>query len=40
MPDTEVFHAGEIEVQERTGERSLAVRRGPMLRDRLVDGAR
>ena len=39
-PDAGVFHAGEIAVQERTGERSVAQRRGAMIGDRLVEGAR
>src|SRR5919197_4210611 len=40
MTEVEIFHAGEIALQERTGQRSIAQRRGPMIRDRLVDGAR
>jgi predicted pyridoxine 5'-phosphate oxidase superfamily flavin-nucleotide-binding protein len=40
MSETEVFHAGEIAVQARTGERAIAQRLGPMIADRLVDGAR
>ena len=35
-----VFHTGEIAVQQRVGERLLAQRRGGMIRDRLVEGAR
>jgi hypothetical protein len=35
-----VFHSGEIAVQERTGERALAERRGAMIGGRLVEGAR
>ena len=40
MREACVFHAGEIAVQQRTGERLLAQRRGGMIRDRLVEGAR
>ena len=40
LPDEGVFHTGEIAVQQRTGERSLAERRGAMIRDRLIEGAR
>jgi predicted pyridoxine 5'-phosphate oxidase superfamily flavin-nucleotide-binding protein len=36
----DVYHAGEIAVQERAGERSIAARRGSMVSPRLVDGAR
>jgi hypothetical protein len=36
----DVYHAGEIAVQERTGERAIAERRGSMIGERLVDGAR
>jgi hypothetical protein len=35
-----VFHPGEIAVQERTGERELAERRGGMIGGRLAAGAR
>jgi len=34
------YHAGEIAVQKRSGERSIAERRGGMIADRLVEGAR
>lgn len=40
MSATNVYHAGEIAVQERTGERSVAQRRAAMVGDRLVHGAR
>jgi uncharacterized protein len=40
MAETEIYHAGEIAVQERIGARSIAQRRGSMIGDRLVDGAR
>jgi uncharacterized protein len=40
MSYTSGFHAGEIAVQERSGERSVAQRREGMIADRLVDGAR
>jgi predicted pyridoxine 5'-phosphate oxidase superfamily flavin-nucleotide-binding protein len=40
MTATDVYHAGEITVQERTGERLVAERRGAMIGDRLVEGAR
>lgn len=40
MSGQDVYHAGEIAVQERTGERSIAQRRATMIDDRLVDGAR
>lgn len=36
MPDTGPFHEGEVAVQERTGERELAARRGAMIRDSLA----
>jgi predicted pyridoxine 5'-phosphate oxidase superfamily flavin-nucleotide-binding protein len=35
----DVFHSGEIAVQERTGERSLALRRGANIAGRLPEGA-
>ena len=35
-----VFHEGEIEVQERAGERAVALRNGTMLSDRIVARAR
>jgi uncharacterized protein len=40
MLESDVYHSGETAVQERAGERAIALRRGSMLRDRLVDGAR
>ncbi len=40
MSERNVYHDGEIAVQERAGERALAERRGAMIGDRLVDGAR
>jgi predicted pyridoxine 5'-phosphate oxidase superfamily flavin-nucleotide-binding protein len=40
MPNANEYHAGEIAVQQRAGERSIAARRGGMIGDRLVDGAR
>lgn len=40
MPGMDVYHAGEIAVQERTGDRSVAQRRGGMIGDRLVEAAR
>lgn len=40
MSDTDVYHAGEIAVQERAGERSVAQRRSAMIAGRLVEGAR
>lgn len=40
MSHADVYHAGEISVQERAGERSVARRRVAMIEDRLVDGAR
>lgn len=40
MLETDVYHSGEAAVQERAGERAVALRRGSMLRDRLVSGAR
>lgn len=40
MPNANGYHAGEIAVQERAGERSIAVRRGGMIGDQLVEGAR
>lgn len=40
MPDAGVFHAGEIAVQELTGDRSVAQRRASMIGDQLVEGAR
>lgn len=39
MPGIDVYHAGEIAVQERTGDRSVAQRRGGMIGDRLVEAA-
>lgn len=36
----DVYHAGEIAVQERVGDRQLAQRRGSIIADRLSDGAR
>jgi hypothetical protein len=39
-PGSEVFHAGEVAVQERAGERAVAVRRATLIRDRLDDGMR
>ena len=35
-----VYHSGEIAIQERAGERSLAERRGSMINNQLVEGAR
>src|SRR5215216_3526674 len=40
MSEHDVYHAGEIAVQERAGERAVAQRRGSMIGNRLVDGAR
>jgi predicted pyridoxine 5'-phosphate oxidase superfamily flavin-nucleotide-binding protein len=40
MSHADIYHAGEIAVQERAGERSVAQRRGAMIGDRLVEGAR
>jgi hypothetical protein len=40
LPGSDVFHAGEIAVQERAGERTVAVRRATMICDRLDDGMR
>jgi predicted pyridoxine 5'-phosphate oxidase superfamily flavin-nucleotide-binding protein len=40
MSHADIYHAGEIAVQERAGERSIAQRRGRMIGDRLVEGAR
>jgi len=40
MRDNEAFHAGEIAVQLRAGERAIAARRSSMLADRLSDGMR
>lgn len=40
MPGIDVYHAGEIAVQERTANRSVAQRRGGMIGDRLVEAAR
>lgn len=40
MSHADAYHAGEIAVQERAGERSVAQRRGGMIGDRLVEGAR
>lgn len=37
---SDVYHSGELAVQERTGERSIAQRRGSMISERLVEGAR
>jgi len=39
MPNSGVFHDGEIAVQVRAGERAVAERRESMLRDRLNDAA-
>jgi predicted pyridoxine 5'-phosphate oxidase superfamily flavin-nucleotide-binding protein len=36
----EPFHAGEIAVQERTGERSIGARNGAIIRDAIVPSAR
>ena len=40
MSPPEVFHEGEIAVQERAGERAVARRNGTMLSDRIMAGAR
>jgi uncharacterized protein len=40
MTDRGVYHAGEIAVQERAGERAIARRRESMIGTRLADGAR
>lgn len=40
MLESDVYHSGETAVQERAGVRAIALRRGSMLRDRLIDGAR
>jgi uncharacterized protein len=40
MPPSDVYHAGEIAVQQRTGERSIAERRASILGKRLTDTAR
>jgi hypothetical protein len=40
LDETDAFHAGEVAVQERAGERALAQRHGAMIRDRLSDGVR
>ncbi|MEO8621561.1 MAG: pyridoxamine 5'-phosphate oxidase family protein [bacterium] len=40
MTEEGVFHAGEIAVQERAGERAIARRRESIIGDHLVDGAR
>jgi len=40
MAEPSVFHAGEIAVQERTGDRPVAERRGSMIGRRLVPAAR
>lgn len=40
MIDPDVYHAGEIAVQERTGDRAVAQRRGAMIADRLAEAAR
>ncbi|HSQ29584.1 MAG TPA: pyridoxamine 5'-phosphate oxidase family protein [Gemmatimonadaceae bacterium] len=40
MLETDVYHSGEAAVQNRAGERAIALRHGAMLRDRLVSGAR
>jgi uncharacterized protein len=40
MRDNDAFHAGEIAVQVRAGERAIAERRGSMIGDRLGDGMR
>ena len=37
---SQAFHAGEIAVQERAGERAIAEHHAPMIRDRLTGGAR
>jgi uncharacterized protein len=40
MSDKDPYHAGEIAVQERAGERAVALRRRGIIGGRLVDGAR
>jgi predicted pyridoxine 5'-phosphate oxidase superfamily flavin-nucleotide-binding protein len=40
MRDNDAFHAGEIAVQVRAGERAIAERRGSMIGDHLSDGMR
>jgi predicted pyridoxine 5'-phosphate oxidase superfamily flavin-nucleotide-binding protein len=40
MRDDDVYHAGEIAVQVRAGERAIAARRGSMVADHLSDGMR
>jgi hypothetical protein len=40
MPDNNAFHAGEIAVQVRAGERAIGERRGSMINDRLTDNMR
>ena len=40
MAETNVYHTGEIAVQERAGDRAIAVRRGAIISDRLASGMR
>ena len=40
MSPRDVFHEGEIEVQEQAGERAVALRNGKMLSERIMAGAR
>jgi hypothetical protein len=40
MTAHDVFHAGEVAVQLRAGERAIAERRASLVRDRLIDAAR
>ena len=40
MSARDVFHEGEIEVQERAGERAIALRNGALLSQRIMAGAR
>lgn len=40
MSGNDVFHEGEIAIQERTGERAMALRTGVAIRDRIIPGAR
>jgi len=40
VSEPEVYHPGEIAVQTRTGDRSLAARRQAMIANHVVDGAR
>jgi len=40
MPNDSAYHAGEIAVQERSGERAIAERRAGMVGDHVVEGAR